>query len=105
MGQLTIIREFHGVEYRGQDQKAMPREVALGLISSEVNKVKMLVAQPCLTLCNSRDCSLPGSSVHGILQARIPGVGSHSFLQRIFLTQGSNPGLLHCRQILYCQSH
>ena len=29
------------------------------------------VAQPCLTLCNSMDCSLPGSSVLGILQARI----------------------------------
>ena len=71
MGQLTIIREFHRVEYRGQDQKAVPREVALGLISSEVNKVKMLVAQPCLTLCNPRDCSLPGSSVHGTFQARI----------------------------------
>ena len=27
--------------------------------------------QPCLTLCNPTDCSLPGSSVHGILQARI----------------------------------
>ena len=33
------------------------------------------------------------------------GVVSHSFLQGIFLTQGSNPGLLHCRQILYCLSH
>ena len=30
------------------------------------------VAQLCLTLCNPMDCSLPGSSVHGILQARIP---------------------------------
>ena len=29
------------------------------------------------------------------------GVGCHSFLQGIFPTQGSNPGLLHCRQILY----
>jgi len=29
------------------------------------------------------------------------GVGSLSFLQRIFLTQGSNPGLPHCRRILY----
>ena len=29
------------------------------------------------------------------------GVGCHSLLQGIFLTQGSNPGLLHCRQILY----
>ena len=27
--------------------------------------------QSCLTLCNPMDCSLPGSSVHGILQARI----------------------------------
>ena len=29
------------------------------------------------------------------------GVGTHSFLQGIFPTQRSNPGLLHCRQILY----
>ena len=28
-------------------------------------------AQSCLTLCDPRDCSLPGSSVHGIFQARI----------------------------------
>ena len=31
----------------------------------------MLVSQSCLTLCDPMDCSLPGSSVHGILQARI----------------------------------
>ena len=30
-----------------------------------------LVTKLCLTLCNSMECSLPGSSVHGILQARI----------------------------------
>ena len=40
--------------------------------------------------------SLPGSSVHGILQT-----GSHSLLQGIFPTQGLNQGLLHCSQILY----
>ena len=33
------------------------------------------------------------------------GVGSHSLLQRIFLTQGSNLALLHCRQILYHLSY
>ena len=33
------------------------------------------------------------------------GVGSRSLLQEIFPTQGSNPGLLHCRQILYQLSH
>ena len=34
-------------------------------------KMKVLVAQSCLTLCNPMDCSPPGSSVHGILQTRI----------------------------------
>ena len=33
------------------------------------------------------------------------GVGSLSLLQGIFLTQGSNPGLPHCRCILYQLSH
>ena len=33
------------------------------------------------------------------------GVGSHSLLQGIFLTQESNQGLLHCRQILYQLSY
>ena len=32
-------------------------------------------------------------------------VGSHFLLQGIFPTEGSNPGLPHCRQILYCLSH
>ena len=34
-------------------------------------KVKVLVIQSCLTLCDSMGCSLPDSSVHGIFQARI----------------------------------
>ena len=34
-------------------------------------KVKVLVTWSCPTLCDPMDCSLPGSSVHGILQARI----------------------------------
>ena len=33
-------------------------------------EVEVLVAQSCLTLCNTMDCSPPGSSLHGILQAR-----------------------------------
>ena len=43
-------------------------------------------------------------TVHRILQAR-SGVGSHSLLQEIFPTQGSNPDLPHCRQILYQLSY
>ena len=34
-------------------------------------KVKVLIAQSCPTLCDPIDCALPGSSVHGIPQARI----------------------------------
>jgi len=50
--------------------------------------------QSCLTLCNAMDCSLPGSSVHGILQARILEWVYHALLQGIFPTQGSNLRLL-----------
>ena len=49
------------------------------------------------------------SQPHGLYSPRnFPGqntgVGSHSFLQGIYPTQGQNSGLLHCRQILYRQS-
>ena len=61
--------------------------------------------QACPTLCDPMDSSLPGSSVHGILQARILEWVAMPSSRGIFLTQGSNPGLLHCRQILYYLSH
>ena len=56
---------------------------------------RSVIAQSCPTLCNPIDCSPPGSSVHGILQARILEWGCHALLQGIFPTQGSNPHLLH----------
>ena len=49
--------------------------------------------QPCRLLCSGNS---PGKNI---------GVRSHSLLQGIFLTQGSNSGLLHWRQIIYCLSH
>ena len=51
------------------------------------------------------DCSLPGSSVHGIFQVIVLEWIAISFSRGIFPTQGSNPGLLHCRWILYRLSH
>ena len=51
------------------------------------------------------DRSPPGSSVHGDSPGKNTGVGGHVLLQGFFPTQGSNPGLLHCRRILYCLSH
>ena len=62
-----------------------------------LKSVNMLVTQLCPTLCNPRDCSPPGSSVHGIFQAGIQ--------KWISSTQASILGLLHCRQILYCLSY
>ena len=61
--------------------------------------------QLCPTLCNPMDCSPPGSSVHGILWARILEWVAMPLLQGIFPTQGLNPRLLwplHCTWILYC---
>ena len=63
----------------------------------------VLVAQTCPTLCHPMDCSPPGPSVHGILQARILEWVAIPSSRRS--TQGSNPCLPHCRQMLYCLSH
>ena len=64
-----------------------------------------LVAQSCPTLCDPVDCSPPGSSGYRDSPGKNTGVGCHAPLQGLFPTQGSNPGLLHCRQILYQLSH
>ena len=67
--------------------------------------VRCLVPQLCLTLCDLMDCSLSGSSVPGDSPVKKTGVGFHFLLQGIFPTQGSNPGLLHCRRVLYQPSY
>ena len=67
-------------------------------------KVKVLVAQLCLTLCDSMDCRPPGTSVHGILQQEY-------WSELPFSSPGDLPdpgieaGLLHCKQFLSCLSH
>ena len=63
------------------------------------------VTQLCPTLCDPMDCSLPGSSVHGIFQAIVLKWIAISFSRASFPTQGSNPGLPHYRQTLYHLSH
>ena len=56
-------------------------------------------SQSCLTLCNPMDYSVQEFSRSEYWR------GSFSLLQGIFPTQGSNPGLPHCRQIFYQLSH
>ena len=68
-------------------------------------KERKFSCKSCPTLWDPMDCSLPGSSVHGIFPGKSTGVGCHSLLQRIFPTQGIKPGSPHCRQMLYRLSH
>ena len=62
------------------------------------------VAQLCLTL---RPHGVWPHGLHSPWNSpgQNTGVGSHFFLQGIFPAQGLNPGLPHCRQILYQLSH
>ena len=59
-----------------------------------------LVTQSCPTLCNPARLLCPQDS-----PGKNTGMGRYALLQGIFPTQGSNPGLPNCRQILYCLSH
>ena len=57
--------------------------------------LKVLVAQLWLTLCDHMDCSSPSFLCPWNSPGKNTGVCCHSLLQGIFMTQGSNPGLLH----------
>ena len=48
---------------------SIPQLFLLELLDS--NHLCCLISKLCLTLCHSMDCSLPGSPVHGIFQARV----------------------------------
>ena len=61
-----ILTFFHLVGGRSQYLQKNSQDVAQDILHSPC-----LVAKLCLTLCDPVDCSPPGSSVHGILQARI----------------------------------
>ena len=67
--------------------------------------------QRCVLCCavsdsfDPMDCSPPGSSVQGDSPGKNTGVGCHALLQGFFPTQGSNPSLLHCRQIFSHLNH
>ena len=66
-------------------------------------KVKVRVTQSCPTLCNPMNYGFPYSPWN--FQGENTVVCSLSLLQGIFLTQGLNPGLPHCRWILCQLSH
>ena len=71
-------------------------------VPGKLLKMKVLVTLSCLTLCNTVDSSPPGSSVCGILQARILGWVAISSSRVFPKFRDWSPGLLHCRRIVYC---
>ena len=66
-------------------------------------RMKVLAAQSCPTLCDPMDLALQAPLWDSL--GKNTEVGCYFLLQEIFPTQGLNPGLLHCRQILYHLSY
>ena len=55
-------------------------------IGEQPKKTWCYIAPSCLILCDPRDCSLPGSPVHGDSPGQKTGVGCHALLQGVFPT-------------------
>ena len=85
-----------GVLFWSQHPEALSmhqgRSLRIPLSGSESACVCALSLRPVFgILWDARDCSPPVSSVYGDSPGKNTGVGGHALLQRIFLTQGSNP--------------
>ena len=76
-----------------------PAKAGVFFTTEPPGEVKVKAAQSCPTLW-PRGLYSPWDS-----PGQSTGVGSRSLLQRLFPTQGSNPGLPHCRRTLYQLSH
>ena len=74
-------------------------------IAKKVWKCQLPSCVRLLALCSLWDCSPPGLFCPWNSPGKNTGVGCRSLLQGVFPMQGSNPGLLHCRQTLYYLSH
>ena len=75
---LSVLFAFPALHWESTISSRCPSSF---LQSASVLFAEVKVAQSCSALCSPMDCSLPGSSVHGILQARILGLGGCSLLQ------------------------
>ena len=73
----NLLRGFDPLAHRsavtlpGGDQIPLREACLRGFDDFPVLGHESEVTQSCPTLCNPMDCSLPGSSLHGILQARV----------------------------------
>ena len=84
-----------GSQWGAHGENRLSTRLQAGLLSLLVKKLKVKYAQPCPTLLQPHGLYSPRNS-----PGHNTGVGSLSLLQGIFPTQGSNPGLPHCRLML-----
>ena len=68
---LSVVSFYRNNKKIYNDNEYSEQKIMIQCTKSFRVKVKVLVIKLCLTLRNPMDCSPPGSSVHGILQARI----------------------------------
>ena len=98
-------KSINSFSHRKSVSSGRPWGICLQSLISAEGSLLSLVAQSCPALCDPMDCSPPGSCVHGDSPSKNTGMGCQALLQGIFPIQGSNPGLPHCRRILYHLSH
>ena len=69
-------------KYMAESVVCLPETITTLLISYAAAAAAAKSLQSCPTLCDPMDCSLPGSSVHGIFQARVLEWGAIAFSER-----------------------
>ena len=104
--QCCFFRKWSRFSISCDHHSANPNFLQRFWASKQTCAVLCLVTQSCPTLCNPMDCVVhqPCLSTGDSPDKNI-GVGCHALLQGIFPVQESNPGLPHCRLILYHLSH
>ena len=101
--QFVVFRECQQIKIR-VERRRRKGERKLWIWKRLRNSLLFLAAQLCLSLCDPMNCSLPGSSVHGILQARILEWVAISFTR--WSSQPRDWTWVSClgRWILYCSA-
>ena len=98
---IMHIHEHLVMYWQNVVHRRRERQTTSVFLPWEPHESESEVAQSCPTLCDPMDCSLPGSSVYGIHQARILEWITVPFSRGIFPTQRLNPDLPHWRWIIY----
>ena len=91
----------------------VPGAVCALSVDESSSPVTKIITTICVCVCvlvsvvsdSWQSHGLPGFSVHGDSPGKNTGVNCYALLRGLFRIQESNPGLLHCRRILYQLSH